>query len=199
MRLFLLLKKFANNIGFPYLISIPNSGSFTVGESGAVVYSVLDEKMQNDREIWYMIDSSFITTLPGYLGHRRKIPDAAYQPLGRGALPGSTPGRPYLRQPRFLYFRRTYQCRIPAQDQQGRRTEEPLYIGFFHTGAYQNQLAGYGGIKHCMIPSPKHVVVEYNKEGELEDWLYAKEQSPQSMLKLYWVISGNIIFFPGFK
>jgi arginine decarboxylase len=35
-----------------------------------------------------------------------------------------------------------------------------------------------------MIPSPKHVVVERNKNGELEDWLYAKEQSYQSMLKI---------------
>jgi arginine decarboxylase len=61
---------------------------------------------------------------------------------------------------------------------------DPLYIGFFHTGAYQDQLSGYGGIKHCMIPSPKHVVVERNKNGELEDWLYAKEQSYQSMLKI---------------
>ena len=62
--------------------------------------------------------------------------------------------------------------------------KDPLYIGFFHTGAYQDQLAGYGGIKHCMIPSPKHIVVEYDKDGNLEDWLYAKEQSPQSMLKI---------------
>ena len=61
---------------------------------------------------------------------------------------------------------------------------DPLYIGFFHTGAYQDQLSGYGGIKHCMIPSPKHVVVERNKNGDLEDWLYAKEQSYQSMLKI---------------
>ena len=61
---------------------------------------------------------------------------------------------------------------------------EPLYIGFFHTGAYQDQLSGYGGIKHCMIPSPKHVVIEYDKNGKLVDWLYAKEQTFQSMLKI---------------
>jgi arginine decarboxylase len=35
-----------------------------------------------------------------------------------------------------------------------------------------------------MIPSPKHVVIEYDKNGNLEDWLYAKEQSAQSMLKI---------------
>ena len=38
-------------------------GSYTVGESMAHIYSVIGQKMQNDREIWYMIDSSFITTL----------------------------------------------------------------------------------------------------------------------------------------
>jgi arginine decarboxylase len=48
-------------------------GSFTVGESGAVIYSVLGEKQQNDREAWYMIDSSFITTLPDTWGIGEKF------------------------------------------------------------------------------------------------------------------------------
>jgi arginine decarboxylase len=39
-------------------------GSFTVGESGAILYSIIDQKQQNDRELWNMIDSSFMTTLP---------------------------------------------------------------------------------------------------------------------------------------
>src|SRR5574344_436662 len=38
-------------------------GSFTVGESGATIYSILDVKQQNDRERWYMIDGSFMTSL----------------------------------------------------------------------------------------------------------------------------------------
>ncbi|MFM7328243.1 MAG: arginine decarboxylase, partial [Bacteroidota bacterium] len=33
-------------------------GSFTVAESGATLYSVVDVKQQNDNEEWYMIDSS---------------------------------------------------------------------------------------------------------------------------------------------
>ncbi|GAB1537382.1 hypothetical protein NUACC21_00220 [Scytonema sp. NUACC21] len=32
-------------------------GSYTVGESMAHIYSVIGQKVQNDREIWYMIDS----------------------------------------------------------------------------------------------------------------------------------------------
>ena len=39
-------------------------GSYTVGESGAVLFSILNQKQQNDRELWNMIDSSFMTTLP---------------------------------------------------------------------------------------------------------------------------------------
>jgi arginine decarboxylase len=31
-------------------------GSFTVGESLAHIFSVTAEKVQNDRETWYMID-----------------------------------------------------------------------------------------------------------------------------------------------
>ena len=61
---------------------------------------------------------------------------------------------------------------------------EPLYVGFFHTGAYQDQISGYGGIKHCLIPSPKHIIVEHDKNGKLIDWVYAKEQTAQSMLKI---------------
>ncbi|MEN9744674.1 MAG: hypothetical protein RL640_512, partial [Bacteroidota bacterium] len=51
-------------------------------------------------------------------------------------------------------------------------------------GAYQDQISGYGGIKHCMIPSPKHIIVGKDKHGKLIDWVYAKEQTAQSMLKI---------------
>ena len=53
-------------------VPVPNIftefGSFTVGESGAIIYQVLQQKKQNDRESWNMINSSFMTTLPDALG-----------------------------------------------------------------------------------------------------------------------------------
>jgi arginine decarboxylase len=157
-------------------------GSFTVGEAGAVVYSVLDEKMQNDREIWYMIDSSFITTLPDTWGIGEKflmLPinkwDKEYHEVHLGGLTCDSHDFYTSEEHINAVF-------LPKLDKE--KSPEPLYIGFFHTGAYQDQLAGYGGIKHCMIPSPKHIVVEYGKDGKLEDWLYAREQTPQSMLKI---------------
>lgn len=157
-------------------------GSFTVGEAGAVVYSVLDEKMQNDREIWYMIDSSFITTLPDTWGIGEKflmLPinrwDEEYQEVHLGGLTCDS---------HDFYTSEEHINAVFLPKVSKEKKDEPLYIGFFHTGAYQDQLSGYGGIKHCMIPSPKHIVIEHNKDGQLVDWLYAKEQTPQSMLKI---------------
>lgn len=155
-------------------------GSFTVGESGAVIYSVVGEKMQNDRESWYMIDSSFITTLPDTWGIGEKflmLPinkwDQEYQEVHLGGL--TCDGYDFYTSEEHINA-----VFLPKQQPSG----EPLYIGFFHTGAYQDQLSGYGGIKHCLIPSPKHVIVGYDKNGQLKDWLYAKEQTSQSMLKI---------------
>lgn len=167
-------------------IPVPNIytefGSYTVGESGAVVYSVLNEKMQNDREIWYMIDSSFITTLPDTWGIGEKflmLPinrwDEEYQEVHLGGLTCDS---------HDFYTSEEHINAVFLPKVGHAAKDEPLYIGFFHTGAYQDQLAGYGGIKHCMIPSPKHIVVDRNEKGELVDWLYAKEQSPKSMLKI---------------
>lgn len=158
-------------------------GSYTVGESGAIIYSVLGEKMQNDREIWYMIDSSFITTLPDTWGIGEKflmLPvnhwDNEYQEVHLGGLTCDS---------HDFYTSEEHINAVFLPKLIGENSKkEPLYIGFFHTGAYQDQLSGYGGIKHCMIPSPKHVVIEKDEKGNLRDWLYAKEQTAQSMLKI---------------
>lgn len=62
--------------------------------------------------------------------------------------------------------------------------EEPLYVGFFHTGAYQDSISGYGGIKHCLIPSPKHIVVDRNEHGQYVDYLFNEEQKVDDMLRI---------------
>lgn len=43
-------------------------GKYTVGESGATIFSVLEQKQQNDSEIWYMVDNSLMNTLPDSWG-----------------------------------------------------------------------------------------------------------------------------------
>lgn len=154
-------------------------GSFTVGESGAVLYSILDEKQQNDRERWYMIDSSFITTLPDTWGLNQRfimLPvnhwDCEYQRVFLGGLTCDS-------QDYYNAEAHANAIFLPKLQK-----DDPLYIGFFHTGAYQESLGGYGGIQHCLIPAPKHVVISLDEDGEYTTKLFAKEQSYKSMLKI---------------
>ena len=155
-------------------------GSFTVGESGAVLYSTVEQKQQNDSEVWNMIDSSFITTLPDTWGIGEKflmLPinkwDKEYQRVVLGGI--TCDSHDYYDSEEHIN-----EVFLPKIDED----TDPLYVGFFHTGAYQDQISGYGGIKHCLIPSPKHIIVGYDKSGKLVDWVYAKEQTAQSMLKI---------------
>lgn len=155
-------------------------GSYTVGESMAHIYSVISQKTQNEREIWYMIDSSFITTLPDTWGIGERfllLPinkwDAEYQRVVLGGI--TCDSHDYYDSEEHIN-----EVFLPKVNE----GNEPLYLGFFHTGAYQDQISGYGGIKHCLIPSPKHIIVEQDKNGKLVDWVYAKEQTAQSMLKI---------------
>jgi arginine decarboxylase len=62
--------------------------------------------------------------------------------------------------------------------------EAPLYIGFFNTGAYQENISGYGGIKHCLIPSPKHILIDKDENGNIKHWLHQKEQTSEDMLRI---------------
>jgi arginine decarboxylase len=62
--------------------------------------------------------------------------------------------------------------------------KEPLYLGFFHTGAYQDAISGYGGIKHCLIPSPQHILVDRDEAGNFADVLWRPEQRPNEMLQI---------------
>ena len=167
-----------NNVQMPNIFT--EFGSYTVGESMAHIYSVIGEKMQNDREIWYMIDSSFITTLPDTWGIGEKflmLPinkwKDEYQRVTLGGI--TCDSHDYYDSEEHIN-----EVFLPKLTAGG----EPLYVGFFHTGAYQDQISGYGGIKHCLIPSPQHVVIGHDKNGKLVDWVYAKEQSYQSMLKI---------------
>lgn len=157
-------------------------GSFTVGESGCILYSIIDQKRQNDRELWYMIDSSFITTLPDTWGIGQRfilLPinkwNEEYQRVFLGGL--TCDSQDYYNAE--AHSNAVFLPKINTTD-----SDEPLYIGFFHTGAYQESLGGYGGIQHCLIPQPKHIIINKDENGEWTTKLFAKEQSHKSMLKI---------------
>ena len=72
------------------------------------------------------------------------------------------------------------------------KKEKPLYIGFFNTGAYQETIGGYGGLQHCLIPSPKHILIDRNEDGTLNTRVFREQQRSEDMLEIlgYATMSG---------
>ncbi|MFN7312636.1 MAG: arginine decarboxylase [Bacteroidota bacterium] len=154
-------------------------GSFTVGESGGAVYQIIGEKQQNDKESWYMIDSSFITTLPDTWGIGQKFIllainqwDEEFKRINLGGLTCDS-------QDFYNSDTHTNQVFMPKL-----KEGEPLYMGFFHTGAYQESLGGYGGIQHCLIPAPKHLIIDRDDDGKINVKVFAQEQNAEQMMKV---------------
>ncbi len=154
-------------------------GQFTVGESGAVLFSIIDQKRQNDREVWNMIDSSFMNTLPDTWATNQKFImlainnwDVEYERVFLGGLTCDS-------EDYYNAEGHTNAIYLPKFNE-----KEQQYIGLFHTGAYQEAIGGYGGIQHCLIPAPKHVLIDLDENDEIYFKLFSKEQSYKSMLKI---------------
>ena len=156
-------------------------GKYTVGESGAMIFSVIGQKKQNDAELWYMIDNSLMNTLPDSWGIGERfilLPinkwKNDYHRVNIGGL--SCDNSDYYNSE--VHESQVYLPAFSPDD------KEPLYLGFFHTGAYQDALSGYGGIKHCLIPSPQQVVLYKDSRGNLVDTLYKGAQQSPDMLRI---------------
>lgn len=163
-------------------------GSFTVGEASAVLFSVVQQKKQNDRELWDMIDSSFMTTLPDSWAINQQFIILAvnnwnreYERVFLGGL--TCDSHDYYNSEAHLNA--VFLPKITEKDVNDEEADNDIqYIGLFNTGAYQEALGGYGGIQHCMTPAPKHIIIYKDEEGEICTKLFAKEQSYKSMLKI---------------
>ncbi|MBO3270713.1 MULTISPECIES: arginine decarboxylase [Hymenobacter] len=156
-------------------------GIFTVGESGAILYSILDEKLQNDKELWYMIDGSFITNLPDTWALNQRFIMLAVNGWEKNYRRTQLGGLTCDSQDYYNAEKHIYQVFLPERKEADKK---PLYVGFFHTGAYQESLSGYGGIKHCLIPAPKHIILDRAEDGTLTDRVFADEQKPETMMKI---------------
>ena len=60
----------------------------------------------------------------------------------------------------------------------------PLYIGFFNTGAYQDALGGFGGLQHCLIPQPKYLLINRDESGEIKTEVFAEQQTSKNFMNL---------------
>ncbi len=154
-------------------------GSFTVGESGGAIYEVLYQKQQNDREKWNMINSSFITTLPDTWAISKKfimLPVNRWnEEYERVLLGGMTcDSDDYYNSEQHVAA-----IYLPKF-----KKDKPLYIGFFNTGAYQESIGGFGGLQHCLIPQPKHILIDRDENNKITTKLFVEEQSSDQLLSI---------------
>ncbi|TKD63532.1 arginine decarboxylase [Flavobacterium sp. ASW18X] len=154
-------------------------GSFTVGESGGAIYEVLYQKQQNDREKWNMINSSFITTLPDSWAINKRFILLAinrwneeYERVLLGGLTCDSDDYYNSEQHMNAIYLPKY------------KKDKPLYIGFFNTGAYQESIGGYGGLQHCLIPAPKHILIDRDENGELTTKVFAEQQTSAKFMDI---------------
>ena len=167
-----------NNVPVPNIFT--EFGSYTVGESGAVLYEIIDQKLQNDKELWYMIDGSFITQLPDSWGMNQKY---IMLPVNNWGLPYQKVNLGGLTCDSMDFYNteaHSSDLYLPIFEEESERQ----YVGFFHTGAYQESLGGYGGIQHCLIPAPKHVIVDRLEDGTITTRLFSEEQKSEPMLDI---------------
>ncbi|MEJ2162076.1 MAG: arginine decarboxylase [Robiginitalea sp.] len=154
-------------------------GSYTVGESGGAIYQILYQKQQNDREKWNMIDSSFITTLPDSWAINKRfimLPinrwDEPYERVLLGGLTCDSDDYYNSQQDMNAIY-------LPKF-----HPDKPLYIGFFNTGAYQETIGGYGGLQHCLIPNPKHLLIDRDTLGNIQISLFRRAQTAEDQLRI---------------
>ena len=154
-------------------------GSFTVGEAGGTLFKVLFQKRQNDRERWNLIDSSFMTTLPDTWAINKRfmmLPvNRWHDNYERVFLGGLTcDSDDYYNSEQHLNA--IYLPKFTP--------ENPLYLAFFNTAAYQDNIGGHGGVHHCLIPGPRHVLLDRDEEGRLQARVFSEEQTAGEVLDL---------------
>lgn len=156
-------------------------GKYTVGESSAIIFKVLEQKQQNDAELWYIINNSLMNTIPDAWSIHEKF---ILLPINKWNNEFSRVNIGGISCDHSDYYNSedlNQEVLLPSYSDD---EKEPLYLGFFHTGAYQDSISGYGGIKHCLIPAPKHVIIDRDEKGNFVDYIYRHEQSASEMFNI---------------
>ena len=154
-------------------------GNYTVSNCACTLYSVIGKKQQENDLKCLMINSSFITSLPdiwaidkGFQVLAINNLDIAFEEIYLGGL--SCDGDDF-----YDSNKNNGSIYMPTIEK-----ARNLHIGFFNTGAYQEALGGFGGLQHCLIPSPKYIFADMNKNKDVFYKVFKKEQDADQILSL---------------
>lgn len=185
------LKQTCNEFNAPQPSIVTEFGSFYVGESGGLLMKVLLQKSQNDRERWNMLDGSIMSNLPDAWAISQRFitlpTNGWFEGFERVSLGGMTcdgddyyndQGNIMLSSSSTTIDQEVHHLFMPSFS-----SMKESYVAFLHTGAYQETVGGYGGLQHCLLPQPKHVLVRETK-GTIAVETFRDPTDPESTLSL---------------
>ncbi|WP_316838440.1 arginine decarboxylase [Pedobacter gandavensis] len=155
---------------------ITEFGKYTVAEATATIFRVHEKKIADEMN-WAIIDGSFITHLPDTWAIRQEYPVLPINNLNKDLKPFILGGLTCDSADYYPNCPENEFIMLPD-------TEAEQYIAFLHTGAYQEALSGFGGVNHCLIPSPKHITIDTDPYGDLEYAVFSEKQSSERLLNL---------------
>ena len=185
------LKQTCDEFSTPHPTIVSEFGSFYVGESGGLLMKVMLQKSQNDRERWNMLDGSIMSNLPDAWAINQRFitlpTNGWFEGFERVSLGGMTcDGDDYYNDQGSIMMssssttmdQEVHHLFMPTFSKQ-----KETYVAFLHTGAYQETVGGYGGLQHCLLPQPKHVLVR-ESDGEVTVETFREAMGPEPTLSL---------------
>lgn len=151
-------------------------GKYTVAEATATIFKINEKKPGNPID-WAIIDGSFITHLPDTWAIQQQYPVFAINNLKENNKPYLLGGLTCDSADYYPNIRRNEYIMLPD-------TDHEQYIIFLHTGAYQEALSGFGGVNHCLIPSPKHIIIDRDDHNHLQYTVFSEKQTSDHLLKI---------------
>lgn len=136
---------------------IQENGRYTVSDACFNIYKI--NCVKNDDKFWYVIDNSFMTSLPNTWALQEDFLILPINLIENKMIPVRLAGNScdgddvyyYQSKPEFM---------LPEI-----KEGQTLYIGIFGMGAYQEILSGIGGIHHC-LNREEHDLIIYKKKNK---------------------------------
>lgn len=151
-------------------------GKYTVAEATTTIFKI-QEKKHGQTINWAIIDGSFITHLPDTWAIQQEYPVFAVNNLQEENRPFILGGLTCDSADFYPNVKENETVMLPDSDQE-------QFVAFMHTGAYQEALSGFGGVNHCLIPSPKHIIIDKRDDDELEFKTFSEKQTSSQLLKI---------------
>jgi len=156
-------------------------GRYTAADHGVHIFRVIVEKPAGRAGTsWYLIDGSLMVALPDIWALGQEfiiVPLNGYQrechPAWLGGLTCDSDDEYRDKRNADGGF-----LTLPRLD-----PDEPLYLAFFATGAYQEMLSGVRGAHHCLMPEAEELVIEQAADGS-RVVRSVPEQSVQEVLRV---------------